>query len=52
MHYGYILRLLTLKGNAQYLLKTFRKKIRAGRNLGQSSKATQATKSQACNTII
>ena len=49
LHHGYILRLLALKGNVQYILKT---KIQSWRNLEQISKATQSTKSQDCNTII
>ena len=48
MQHGYISRLLALKVNTQYLLKTFRKKIRAWRNLEQRSKAIQATRSQDC----
>ena len=48
MQHGYISRLLALKANTQYLLKTFGKKIRAWRNLEQRSKAIQATRSQDC----
>ena len=35
MHHGYILRLLALKGNPQYLLKTFRKKFSLGETLNK-----------------
>ena len=33
LHNGYIVRLLASKGNPQYLLKTFRKKVRLGETL-------------------
>ena len=35
LHHGYILRLLALKGNPQYLLKTFREKFRLGKTLNK-----------------
>ena len=52
MQHDYILKLLALKADAQYLLRTFRKKNGLEETLEQSSKAKQTTRSQDCNSII
>ena len=52
LQHDYISKLLTLKADAQYLLRKFRKKIGLEQTFKQNSKATQTTRSQDCNSII
>ena len=52
LQHDYISKPLTLKANAQYLLRIFTKKIGLEETLEQSSKATQTTRSPDCNSII